>query len=30
LPLQLPKLPYSHLIPLFLFLGSLVVIWRLH
>jgi len=30
LPLQLPKLPFSHLIPLFLFLGSLVVIWRLH
>jgi biotin transport system permease protein len=30
LPLQLPKLPFSHLTPLFLLLGSLVVIWRLH
>jgi energy-coupling factor transporter transmembrane protein EcfT len=30
LPLQLPKLPFSHLIPLFLLLGSLVVIWWLH
>ena len=30
LPLQLPKLPFSHLIPLFLLLGSLVVIWRVH
>jgi energy-coupling factor transporter transmembrane protein EcfT len=30
LPLQVPKLPFSHLIPLFLFLGSLVVIWWLH
>jgi energy-coupling factor transporter transmembrane protein EcfT len=30
LPLQLPKLPFSHLIPLFLLLGSLVAIWRLH
>jgi len=30
LPLQLPKLPSSHLIPLFLLLGSLVVIWWLH
>jgi biotin transport system permease protein len=30
LPIQLPTLPFSHLIPLFLFLGSLVVIWRLH
>ncbi len=30
LPLQVPKLPFSHLIPLFLLLGSLVVVWRLH
>jgi len=30
LPLQLPKLPFSHLIPLFLLLGSFVVIGRLH
>jgi energy-coupling factor transporter transmembrane protein EcfT len=30
LPLQLPKLPFSHLIPLFLLLGSLVAIWRLY
>jgi energy-coupling factor transporter transmembrane protein EcfT len=30
LPLQIPKLPFSHLIPLFLLLGSLVAIWRLH
>jgi biotin transport system permease protein len=30
LPLQVPKLPFSHLIPLFLLLGSLVVIWWLH
>jgi energy-coupling factor transporter transmembrane protein EcfT len=30
LPLQLPKLPLSHLIPLFLLLGSFIVIWRLH
>jgi energy-coupling factor transporter transmembrane protein EcfT len=30
LPLQLPKLPFSHLIPLFLLLGSFVGIWRLH
>jgi energy-coupling factor transporter transmembrane protein EcfT len=30
LPLQIPKLPFSHLIPLFLLLGSFVVIWRLH
>jgi biotin transport system permease protein len=30
LPLQLPKLPFSHLIPLFLLLVSLVVIWRVH
>ncbi len=29
LPLQLPKLPISHLIPLFLLLGSFVVIWQL-
>ena len=29
LPLQLPKLPFSHLIPLFFLLGSFVVIWRL-
>ena len=29
LPLQLPKLPFSHLIPLFLLLGSFVGIWRL-
>ena len=28
LPLQIPKLPFSHLIPLFLLLGSLVAIWR--
>jgi len=27
--IQLPTLPFSHLIPLFLFLGSLVMIWRL-
>jgi len=30
LPLRVPKLPFSHLIPLFFLLGSLVVIWRLH
>jgi biotin transport system permease protein len=30
LPLQIPKLPFSHLIPLFLLLGSFVAIWRLH
>jgi biotin transport system permease protein len=30
LPLQIPKLPISHLIPLFLLLVSLVVIWLLH
>jgi energy-coupling factor transporter transmembrane protein EcfT len=30
LPLQLPRLPFSHLIPLFLLLGSFVGIWRLH
>lgn len=30
LPLQIPRLPFSHLIPLFLLLGSLVAIWRLH
>jgi energy-coupling factor transporter transmembrane protein EcfT len=30
LPIQIPKLPISHLIPLFLLLGSLIVIWRLH
>jgi len=30
LPLQLSKFPFSHLIPLFLLLGSLVVIWWLH
>jgi biotin transport system permease protein len=30
LPLQLSTLPFPHLIPLLLFLGSLVVIWRLH
>lgn len=30
LPLQIPKLPISHLIPLFLLLGSFIVIWRLH
>ena len=30
LPLQIQKLPFSHLIPLFLLLGSLVAIWRLH
>ncbi len=30
LPLQLQKLPLSHLIPLFLLLGFLVVIWRLY
>jgi energy-coupling factor transporter transmembrane protein EcfT len=30
LPLQLPKLPISHLIPLFLLLSSFIVIWRLH
>ena len=30
LPLQLQKLPFFHLVPLFLLLGSLVVIWRLH
>jgi energy-coupling factor transporter transmembrane protein EcfT len=29
LPLQLQKLPFSHLIPLFLLLGSFVAIWRL-
>ncbi len=29
LPLQLPPLPISHLIPLFLLLGCFVVIWRL-
>ena len=31
LPLQIPKLPFSHLIPLFFLFGSLVAIWwRLH
>ena len=30
LPLQLPKLPISHLIPLFFLLVSFIVIWRLH
>ena len=30
LPLQLPKLPFSHLIPLFFLLVSFIVIWRLH
>jgi energy-coupling factor transporter transmembrane protein EcfT len=30
LPFQLQTLPFSHLIPLFLLLGSLVAIWRLH
>jgi energy-coupling factor transporter transmembrane protein EcfT len=30
LPPQLQKLPFFHLIPLFLLLGSLVMIWRLH
>jgi biotin transport system permease protein len=30
LPLQIPKLPISHLIPLFLLLVSLVVIWLFH
>jgi len=30
LPLQIPKLPISHLIPLFLLLGSIIVIWRFH
>jgi energy-coupling factor transporter transmembrane protein EcfT len=30
LPLQLSNLPISHLIPLFLLLGSFIVIWRLH
>jgi energy-coupling factor transporter transmembrane protein EcfT len=30
LPLQLPKLPFSHLVPLFFLLGSLVAIWRVH
>ena len=30
LPLQIPKLPISHLIPLFLLLVSLIVIWLLH
>jgi energy-coupling factor transporter transmembrane protein EcfT len=29
LPLQIPKLPFSHLIPLFFLLGSFVGIWRL-
>jgi len=30
LPLQLPPLPFSHLIPLLLFLGSLIGIWWLY
>jgi energy-coupling factor transporter transmembrane protein EcfT len=30
LPLQLPKLPFPHLIPLFFLLVSFIVIWRLH
>jgi energy-coupling factor transporter transmembrane protein EcfT len=30
LPLQLQKLPFSHLIPLFLLLGAFAVIGRLH
>ena len=30
LPLQIPKLPISHLIPLFLLLGSFIVTWRFH
>jgi energy-coupling factor transporter transmembrane protein EcfT len=30
LSLQLPKLPFSHLIPLFFLLVSFIVIWRLH
>jgi energy-coupling factor transporter transmembrane protein EcfT len=30
LPFQLPKLPISHLIPLFFLLVSFVVVWRLH
>jgi biotin transport system permease protein len=30
LPLQIPKLPISHLIPLFLLLESFIIIWRLH
>jgi biotin transport system permease protein len=30
LPLQLPKLPFSHLIPLFVLLGSFVAIWQFH
>ena len=30
LPLQIPKLPMSHLIPLFLLLGSFFALWRLH
>jgi biotin transport system permease protein len=30
LPVQLPKLPFSHLIPLFFLLVSFIVIWLLH
>ncbi len=30
LPLQLPKLPFSHFVPLFLLLGSFIAIGRLH
>jgi energy-coupling factor transporter transmembrane protein EcfT len=30
LSLQLPKLPFPHLIPLFFLLVSFIVIWRLH
>ncbi len=30
LPLEMPKLPYSHLVPLFFLLGFFVALWQLH